>query len=193
MDDETAVTLRNEIIAAAQLRIDDISQQYISGAITLTAWVLLMRDEIEIAASQQYLLATGGEMTADDMDALETWIFNQHSQFLQGFGAEVQAGALTAGQVLVRAAMYAASTVTLYETAVASTRGATLPTYPGQTQCQSNCRCSWLWIDAGDVWHVIWMLDPAAAHCPDCLANASTYSESSPYVVVKSLSERIVA
>ena len=191
--EETLMLLRDGIIDAAQHRIQEATQQYIDGEAALTAWVLLLRAEIELVSTQQWLLATGG---VEQFTPTEARLLTQHIQeqnrYLQGFAAAVQQGQLTAGQMLARAAMYAAMTVLLFEQGAAAARGATLPTYPGQQQCRANCRCHWRWVDAGDQWHVIWVLDPGAKHCPDCLGNAIQYSAANPYVVVKPILQRIL-
>ena len=185
--------VRDGLVDKSQQRLNDVMQDYIDGRINLQALVLNMRQEVKNLALQQWMLSSGGknQFTHSEAGKLGNYLRNEYAR-IQGIAQQVQQGTITPGQAKLYARYQAGYTTSLFERAAANSRGAELPDYPanGNQQCRANCRCSWKWADDGERWLVVWQLSSGAEHCPDCLRNASTWSEANPFVVTKSVLQR---
>jgi hypothetical protein len=186
--------VRDSITSKAKDRMGDLADQYAAGSINIGSFVQQMRELTHQTALQQWLLSSGGkqQFTRTEAGKLGNYLRREYEK-IQALATKMAAGEVTPGQARLYSSYRAGAQTAVFERAGALSRGGELPAYPGTDgqQCRSNCRCSWSWVDKGKQWHVIWELEAGAEHCPDCLANAQTYSASSPFVVGKPIEEMV--
>jgi len=155
------------------------NRELLNGQITVQRWVLDFRTRLKDVYRNEYLLGRGGRqnMTASDWGKLGAMLKKQY-QYLNGFARDIQAGKVSEGQMARRAQMYFDSSRQAFERGKSSATGMPdLPAYPGdgQTQCLSNCQCTWDIEETNTEWRATWSLG-AAEHCPDCVANAARWN-----------------
>lgn len=142
-------------------------------------WRNAMRQEIKDEYIRQYLLGRGGrdQMTATDWGSVGGMLKEQYGH-LDAFAAQVDAGALSEGQIRARARMYVASAREAFERANGRAQGVpAMPAYPGDgsTVCLTNCKCTWVFEQAETGWLCYWQLG-RADHCDDCLGRAGEWN-----------------
>ena len=183
-DAVAAVGEANTAIHVTEIRV--LIDNLVNDRIGIGDWQLGMREIIKESYIQEYLLGRGGvsQMLAQDYGSIGGMIADQY-RYLDGFAADIANGNLTAGQIEMRAAMYARSSREAFERGKGRAWGVPdgkLPAYPGDgsTQCLTNCACSWFIeeiIEKDELvgWDCIWMLGPTE-HCPGCLENADMWN-----------------
>ena len=182
------VELRDAWTDAQKAVTDKLARDYDNGRITLSEWVTGMRQENRVNYVEQYLLGKGGRnnMTQADWGRIGNAVRHQN-EYLQNFANDLMTREppLTLAQIEARSRMYVDGSTAMYERANALAKGMPdLPAYPGdgQTQCQTNCKCHWQIVEKEATWEATWILEPAAEHCDDCIANAGQWA---PLVVAK--------
>jgi hypothetical protein len=139
-------------------------------------WKATMQSLLTRYHVASYMAATGKtELLPGDIETLKASITDQ-LKFLEGFADEIAAGELTPAEIAARAQIYAGGPRTSFWMGVAGDMP--LPAQPGQdTECQSNCRCSWSITDLGEGnFDAYWELGGAKQHCGTCLWRASNWS-----------------
>ena len=161
-------------------------------------WHEMMREEIKKEYLRQYVLGRGGKgsMTQADWGSVGGMLIEQYHgtkkhKGLDGFYAAVKAGDLSEDQIRARAAMYVNSAREGFERGQARAFGIPLDKLPmipgrGDTQCLTNCACSWEFVAVYDEtaegtvlvgWDCYWTLGIVKTeHCPDCLENAGKWN-----------------
>ena len=181
--------LVEQSINAAASNLSGITNLAGSGQLSPADFNRLMRDEIKYAHIREYLLGRGGlgQMTQADWGSIGGMLADQY-RYLGPFSDQI--GNLSEAQIAARAAMYIRSSREAYERAKTRAYGLAvndLPVYPGQgnSQCLSNCRCSWSIVEVRDNGALIgfdayWELGATEEHCGDCTGYAAAYN---PYPI----------
>jgi hypothetical protein len=159
---------------------------YLAETGDLSTWQAEMRSAIKESMIQQATLAAGGrnQMTPQMWGSVGGLTAKQY-RFLDQFAARIAAGEYSEAQIGAYSEMYLQSTGEAYERVQSRIRGLpTLPFYPkdGNTQCLTRCACVWEYHfnkETG-LWECVWRLNPVAENCPDCIDNASRWSEADP-------------
>lgn len=179
-----ATTLQGNVNSAGT---DLLSNLVANGMMNPRDWHEMMREETKREIIRQYMLGRGGRgsMTAVDWGSCGGIIADQY-RYLKDFAKLVSEGALSEGQIRARAAMYISSAREGFERGQARAYDLPeLPAYPGdaQTECLTNCACTWLiaevFDDAGNLvgWDCVWALGPVKTeHCQDCFDNATKWN-----------------
>lgn len=179
-----AVGLRDSFIQAQKAKAKELAQALTNGEITLSQWVTEQKRLMKSTYIDMYALGKGGRnnLTQADYGSIGHMMKGQY-QYLEGFVDDINSGLLTAGQIGARSGLYVEGASQAFEKAKAREYGITLPQYPGDgnTQCLTNCQCSWVIDDGEESVRATWTLGPAD-HCPDCLDNAERWA---PLEVVK--------
>ena len=117
----------------------------VAGALTGQSWMSSFRAEIKGEYIRQYLSGIGGRkmMTKADWGSIGGMLKEQYG-YLNGFYDDIIAGRLTEGQIRARMAMYINSAREAHE--------------------RAHGKSAMKW--GAD--EVAWILNPAAATCPDC-------------------------
>jgi len=187
INQKTADGLRDAFIDRQKQQTARLTDKLVDGKIGTPQWVLEMRAHIKTTYVTEYAAARGGmgNVSPAEWGKLGA-VLKQQYGFLNGFAQDINAGKLAPGQITTRANLYIESSSQAYERGKALTAGApTLPAYPGdgQTECRSNCRCSWRIEEQADTWDCTWELNEAE-HCPGCVENAARWN---PLVMPKGL------
>lgn len=165
-------------------KAQDLIGNLLDESISITDWVMAMRQEVKIAHLAQYMLAKGGksQMTQADYGRVGQVLREQY-QFLNGFAEDILDGNLSEAQMRARANLYFNSSNSSFHRGRAASFGLDLPQYPadGQTRCRANCKCRWDISEDDEQWLAYWRLSPAE-HCPDCLNNSAQWG---PLIVRK--------
>lgn len=169
---------REKFIDYQKSQIQKINDDLFSENISITEWVMQMREEIKTAHLSQYMLASGGRnaMTQADYGRVGRVLRDQYA-FLNIFAESILTGDLSEAQIRARANLYANSSNASFERGRAASFGLELPAYPsdGATECRANCKCSWSVAEEDGKYLAYWRLSPAE-HCDDCLSNAALWN-----------------
>jgi hypothetical protein len=113
------------------------------GEITVRTWQREMEKLLARYHEAAYML--GLESAELDDDAMATIIKDIEFQldYLDSFAETIAAGSAWMAAWTARAALYAQSPKRTYWQGVAGNMGIDLPGYPGESECLSNCGCSW--------------------------------------------------
>ena len=157
------------IIAAAQGEMQTLAGRVAEGEMKPSAWIREMRITLTRQWAGAYQAGLGREPTQQELKWLERE-YNKHDRFLRGFRDDIASGKLTPVQIEARANMYGDRLRGLYEAGRAAGHELVLPFVPGSghTQCLVNCRCHCEFTEEEGKPIAIWVMDPAAEHCPDC-------------------------
>lgn len=170
-------------MGSESLGLRDLTTDLVNGLKTIQEWLHEMRQKIRDAFSALYMLARGGRnaMTQEDLDTLTEQVESQFD-YLQAFGDQIAAGALTASQIRARSELYMEAATSAYERGKAAGYGVQLPEYPGDgnQDCGVRCRCHWHIVRVGEQVQAYWKLNLLAKHCRSCLENAAKWA---PYTV----------
>lgn len=174
---------RVAFLSTSRAHIPGMVDDLLSNDITLSEWVLEMREAIKSAYIAQYVAARGGRfnMTSADWGRIGRMMApNGQYHYLNLFAQDIAAGGLSRAQIIARANMYLSSATQAAERGKAAAYGVSLPTYPGDgTQaCLSNCQCWWEYVYVDGQLQCYWRLR-SAEHCETCLSNAAEYA---PYI-----------
>ena len=103
---------------ASAVATDQLAQFVIDKVLSPTDFGLLMRQELKEEYIRQYLLGIGGreQMTPADWGSIGGMLREQY-RYLDAFVAEIAAGELAPGSILLRVRMYANSAREAYERA----------------------------------------------------------------------------
>jgi hypothetical protein len=178
--------LRDEYIREQVTWSEGLASRVASGEMTAQAWESEMRQRLKKSSTAEYMLGRGGinTMTTDDMKVIEGVLRGQYD-YLERFAAEVNADFLSEAQIRARSQLYFESTRQMHERGKASgwEVEADLPCYPGDgdTQCRSNCKCSWEFEENTTETLCYYRLN-AAEHCEDCQDRAFQYN---PFVITR--------
>lgn len=168
LDSLSSEALYNRLLA----RMDELSDLYSNGELLLDDWYERMQREIAALHGSLYQQGVGRALTAADLQRVQARIRAQYD-FLDGFRADVEAGTLTPDGLKRRARMYlSAAKSSLQEGAAAALGLPRLPAYPGEgSECQVNCKCTWVirMVEGGA--DAYWTLRPSE-HCQQCLARS---------------------
>jgi len=182
------LSLRDQFIDAQKSAAAVLAERLSSGDITLTRFMLEMRELIKTTYYDEYVLGHGGRRNMTHRDnGIVGRLCREQYQYLQAFMADIAAGKLSPAQIRARCQLYIESASQAYERAAAEVRGLrgphALPAYPGDhsAQCGANCRCTWEFRETETAWECTWTLHPAE-HCPDCLERSVKWA---PYSVPK--------
>lgn len=182
---------RDALINKRQQRAVALANELGEGLLNSGAWLKAMRDETKSAYITQYLLAYGGKnnMTPREWGRLGGLLKSQYA-YLNRMKDRIDSGLYSEAQIANYSKMYIAASGRAFEIAKTRQTGIeSLPQYPGdgQTQCLTNCRCSWRIVNRGDAWECYWTLGDAE-HCPDCEEAARRFN---PLVIPKPIDLRI--
>jgi len=182
------LVLRDQFVDAQKAAAAALAERLAAGDITLTRFMLEMRELIKTTYYDEYVLGHGGRRNMTHRDnGIVGRLCREQYQYLQAFMADIAAGNLSPAQIRARCQLYIESASQAYERAAAEVRGLrgphALPAYPGDhsTQCGANCRCTWEFRETETAWECTWTLHPAE-HCPDCLERSVIWA---PYSVPK--------
>jgi hypothetical protein len=175
-----AVTqLRNDFLDAQLQVVADLTRQFNSGVVSLSAWQTAMQEAIKVTLGVEYVFGRGGlnQITPADLDVLSGLVAAQFD-YLSNFAQAIDDGALSGPQIAARADMYLGAGVGAYERGAAAASGIDLPEYPGEA-CDglTNCRCAWL-IDLAEDGSIeaFWICENDTASCSACIENGDTYN-----------------
>lgn len=188
----TEAGLREQVIAEQRATMQAAAERMGAGDMSVQDFRAEMRELIARTNGVEYMFGRGGRnaMTADDRAALRGLIADEW-RYLDEFARAAGNGELSAAQITARAAMYANAGHRAQQAGRGATyAGLRLPTYPGvDTECRSNCRCSWRVEEDDAEWRAYWTL-AAAEHCDTCVGRAARYA---PYAQAKRGGLRVVA
>lgn len=164
-------------------RMTALSNDLLHGTLSMDAWHARMQDAIRLSFLHQAIAGTKDndvrELTSADLRRMETKIAEQY-RYLDGFASDIEAAVLKPGASLNfipnRATLYAKAAESEYWQQATNVD---LPDYPrsGNQRCLSRCACQWdLECDEQGNVSATWVLDPAAEHCEDCVANAERWA-----------------
>lgn len=94
-----------EYATAAGAEIKELAGQMATGAITLPEWQLATTERIKAGVMAMELAAKGGRLTARDYGRAGRRIRTQF-EYLNRFALDVEAGRLSAAQIVARASLY---------------------------------------------------------------------------------------
>lgn len=174
---------KNRILAPAKLlqardalslyhaETDALAAQVASGDLSLSAWVIAMRETILTTYAAQWSAGKGGwrQMTDADWQALGLMVREQWT-WLGGFADAISLGSLSERAIAARAALYIASSVQAFEAGHAAAFNVDLPALPGEgSVCRTSCRCWWV-LDKRDDGHVLasWRNEQDRKVCTTC-------------------------
>lgn len=174
----TAPTQRDlltEFQALSAGQMARLVDRYAAGGVTLAEFERLFKQELKDMYIASVWTANGATNATQAQYGLAGRRLRDQYQFMYGFFAEIQSGALSPEQIKARAAMYARSSSQVLEQLGASEPGMPrLPAYPGDgsTSCLSNCKCSIDPVKVEGGYDVFWRTS-AAEHCDDCRRRAN--------------------
>lgn len=168
-------TLLTEFQGLAASQLARHADAYAAGRLTLVEFERLFKQELKDMYIAATWTANGRAGASQAQYGLAGRRLRDQYQFMFGFFAEIQAGALSPAQIKSRAAMYTASSRQVLEQLGASDAGMPrLPAYPGDgsTSCLSNCNCGLRTVKVEQGYDVFWDMS-AAEHCDDCRRRAN--------------------
>jgi hypothetical protein len=162
-----------------------LTKSLFDGNINIQQWTLNFRQELKTLYINEYLSARGGvnAMTQADWGRLGGMLKRQYA-YMNNFAREIANGQLTEKQIAARMQLYFNSATQAYERGKSVAAGIPqMPQYPGdgRTQCRTNCKCTWEYVETESAWECYWRLHEAE-HCPDCVQNSITWN---PLVIAK--------
>jgi hypothetical protein len=164
----------SRIQSALDTEMQSVTQEYLSGNISIDQWQRRMQDNINAGNTASRVVAVNGQgnLTADDIRAIERANETQ-ARFLNRFRREIEADGrtLTDNQILARARQYSRSNTPVFESGYSSrVLGITLPYQPSVlTCCGIYCRCHWQIVQVGaNDFDCLWQLG-SAEHCKTCI------------------------
>lgn len=179
------VAMRDLLADAAATEMRQLAERYTAGAITWEAWVDQFWDLVHRTHTAQFLLANGGQprLPEADIRRLEALLERQLG-YVRRLVEEAAQGVLSPAEIAARAELYASTSVTTYEQALAGAHGIDLPVYPADygTPCRGNCRCHWAIEEFPDRWEATWVTSGDERVCEGCAARGNQYA---PYIVPK--------
>jgi hypothetical protein len=177
--------VRNRVSTAASGEIDDLLTGFYNGDITSAQLRMYGERAIKQGQISNYLLGRGGRnmMQQSDWGRVGYLTKKQYGHW-RSFVNDVSQGSITEAQARARGSMYGGCTTESYERGRATSFGVegSLPTYPGQQSCMSNCRCRWSLTEKEDRVEAKWIRSGGADSCEDCKENATNYN---PYVIMR--------
>jgi len=189
---ERALEFVDESLLESTNVSSDLAELVADGRLSATDWQRLMRSELKTEYIREYMLGRGGrpQMTSADWGSIGGSLAEQY-RYLIGFTAQIAAGALTAGQIKMRSAMYINSAREAFFRGLSRAFGipnGRLPAQPGDgsTECLTNCKCSWtiepIYDEAGAIirWDCYWKYGETEDHCDTCRQREAAWS---PYVI----------
>jgi hypothetical protein len=102
--------------AAAGEEIKSLAGEMARGEVRIEEWQLATADRIKNGTLAMELAAKGGRLTARDYGRIGARLRTQY-RYLQGFALDVEAGRLSAGQIIARSSLYSAGFNGAYERA----------------------------------------------------------------------------
>jgi hypothetical protein len=172
------VRLRDQFASEMEAKGRASTEKLAEGTRTLAQWEAEQRKTIKQTYIDQYVMGKGGRsrMTPSDWGRVGQMLRGQYA-FLQGFAADLAAGALTPAQAAARGALYYASSVQAYEAGHGAAWGISLPALPGDgtSECKSNCKCLWVIVETETATEATWQTKPAE-HCPTCVGRAAEWN-----------------
>lgn len=187
------IDLRDQYIVAREGVMSDLVSDVVARgagiAVGTPAWDSLVADmsrtgwrEAESTFITEYALGKGGvnNMGSDDYVRLDAMLAAQRV-YWDGFMNDVRSGKVsTEAGIRNRMNMYTNSSRGFHSRGTASAWDIELPTYPGETLCGHNCRCSWRLSRTTRGVEAFWELGGITNNCEECLENSGEYK---PYLV----------
>lgn len=138
----------NESLDAAAVATETLAGMASQGILSPSDWRDMMREEIKQEYITQYLAGRGGrdQMTQADWGSVGGMVREQY-RFLDGMAGEIPN--LTEAQIAARSRMYTTSANEAFE--------------------RAHRRA----VSEAGMTEELWVIDPAAENCPDCVAFAS--------------------
>lgn len=189
---ETIFGYTESLIAAGSNASDVLTGMYHDGGLSVDDYITRLQGEVKSTHIQEIVLGRGGResMTPRDWGSAGAMLKAQYA-LMEGFRADLNAGALSDAQIHARARLYFQSAAEAYERGNAAAHGVyNLPSYPGDHHqtCHGGCKCHWRFEEVRDeegnliAMHAYWELFSAADHCePDlntrgCVQNSLEYN-----------------
>lgn len=149
------------------VRLDMLSDDLASGALTPDDWHAAMQRELRVIHSA-YAQVGGGSLNEQRIQA--------QLDFLRQWYEGLDPDNLDAAAIRRRARMYLDAAKSSLQEGAAQAMGLRLPCYPGElSECQVNCKCSWAIQTVENGFDAYWRLRPAE-HCPQCQQRAITWN-----------------
>lgn len=164
-----------EFTGLASSQMARLADRYAAGRLDLAEFERLFKQELKDMYIAGVWTANGAASATQAQYGLAGRRLRDQYQFMYGFFAEIQAGALSVEQIKARAAMYTRSSSQILEQLGTAEPGMPrLPYYPGDgsTRCLSNCNCSLATEKVEGGYDVYWNM-AASEHCDDCRRRAS--------------------
>lgn len=184
LSQDELTALRNAYAVQQGERVESLVDDFLVGATDSEVWGAIFQELIVHMMTAGYLFGRGGldQMRDTDWEQL-AYAIERQLDYAQTFQGDIVRGDVSPEQLRARATMYAGASVRVYEEGrAAAHEGLVLPTYPGDTDCKTNCRCTWIITEFEDRWECWWALEPSSNHCETCTSNAHQFT---PYVVDK--------
>jgi hypothetical protein len=167
-------------VEAYEARSRKLAALLAAGLLTVELWRQAMRYELRTLHAVAYVVGVGGMSGVTTANAaLLTAAVEAQYGFLDGFIADMTAGALSEAQIASRAALYGTASNATLQSAAGSAMGMPrLPAYPGDgtSICRVNCLCHWrIEYLGGADWNAYWRKAPAES-CKTCLNRAIVWN-----------------
>ena len=180
---EELTALRNAYALQRGQAVDELVDRFLDGITDVELWSLAFQELITHMMLTGYSFGRGGidQMREQDYEQL-AYAIEQQLKYAEQFTGDIVRGDVSPEQLRARAQMYTGSSVRMVEEGKAAAWDVTYPTFPGDTICKANCRCTWIAEDLGDRVEATWKLEPGSDHCETCLENSRQFN---PYVIYR--------
>ena len=180
------ITTRDRFVAAREAMAQALGESFASGAISLDDFEAQFRALTAETITAMQMFGAGGEAMLRQKPvhiARLVELLTRQIPYADAFLSELRAGEVSPEAAGARAAMYQAAGINAYEVAQSDDWGISLPYYPadGDTECHSNCRCSWEittnWDEAQqrDVTYARWQTEGDDKVCDGCQGRADAW------------------
>lgn len=174
IDRDESIFIRDTMIGQRQPTIDALTDDLVSGVITLQTYSQSGWNTILENNTNNYRLGRGGRLAITDGDtAILKAMLDEDAQVWLEYMQRVANGRYSDKQIRNYSNNFINGSTPYYERANAESYGLPpLPQYPGdgQTQCSKGCKCHLdiMPLPGNGNFDVRWMLG-IAEHCPDCI------------------------
>lgn len=136
--------------------VADLTAQLERGEITVKAWQREMEKLLARYHEAAYMIGLESSELDDDAMAIIIKDIEFQLGYLDAFAVAIAGASAWQASYNSRAAMYAQSIKRTYWQGIAAKARLTLPGYPGESECLSNCGCSWDIQDIKGGWDCYW-------------------------------------